>query len=541
MLNQLQSATVVASDYSGVGYYVWMTNANDMGWSNGYFQDETLIGDYLSGGTWNYSDNYGMAGSWVMPSVEDGINSYGWLFSPTFEYAALDDANYRRIVQTKVMIVPQGMVPLATTQPTQTYLVLASAASFSRPILPGSREDFYNHDYFFNFINVGIWSQQWYAGNVPLPPEWFQINGQTLVNSGIINSSDGSVWGLTVVSAPSGATVDVTPTMTHAMTNNDYTFRVEVGRLQIVDANTGTILTTQTNTVIVGQQMNLKCQLMVSNEVVTSLPLANFQWTVPGYAISNYVVATDSSSAMVVTNFPLNNSNVVFYWVDGATNRVIQCSATVQCKTITGQAVFNVLRPTAKVMTQTSSVELGYNINRTFFGVCFGTNGGAPGILFSNTVIMPLGNYNYGNANYILEWVQVVTPTYLATVKFQGTNIITYTKMATNVVLDTTYPYGFDPSFPYPDTDDSPCIATDLPQEIAASVTQNSEMWLMFQPANGQSVPLRTVSWNCSGAATNSGAGWVLTSRSWSTNPSDADAGTTYPVWTNNISTIPFQ
>ena len=143
MLNQLQQATVVASDYSGVGYYVWTTNANDMGQSNGYFQDETLIWDYVSGGTWNYSDSFGPA-SGVMPSVEDGIHSYGWLFSPTFEYAALDDANYRRIVQTKVMIARQGMVPLATTQTTQTYLVCACAAGFSQPILPGSREDFVN-------------------------------------------------------------------------------------------------------------------------------------------------------------------------------------------------------------------------------------------------------------------------------------------------------------------------------------------------------------------------------------------------------------
>jgi hypothetical protein len=57
--------------------------------------------------------------------------------------------------------------------------------------------------------------------------------------------------------------------------------------------------------------MNLQCQLSVTNVTLT-----NFQWTIPGYAISNYVVAADASSAMVVTNFPMNNSNVVFYWVN---------------------------------------------------------------------------------------------------------------------------------------------------------------------------------------------------------------------------------
>jgi len=62
---------------------------------------------------------------------------------------------------------------------------------------------------------------------MPLPPEWLQINRQTLINSGVTNA-DGSVWGLTVVSARSGATVDVTPTVTHTLANNDYTFYVRV-------------------------------------------------------------------------------------------------------------------------------------------------------------------------------------------------------------------------------------------------------------------------------------------------------------------------
>jgi hypothetical protein len=361
MLNQLQQATVVASDFSGIGHYDWTTNVNSLGQSN-LVQDETLIWDYLSGGTWICSDSYysevitnfdGGGGSAGVPSFAEGINS--WFFTPTFEYAALNDPNYQRIVQTKVMIASRGMLALAmgltnTTPMTQSYLVRACAASFSQRIKPGNDDDFVNHDFFFNFITGGIWGQQWYAGDVPLPPEWFQINGQTLVNSGIVNS-DGSVWGMTVVQGPAGANVDVTPTLIPSITlkTNDYTFYVQVGGLQIVDANTGTVLTGQTNKVIVGQQMNLKCQLMISNEVITVFPLTNFQWTVPGFAISNYVVAADASSAVVYTNFPTTKSNVVFYWVDGASNRAVQCSATAQGKTFTAQATFNVLRPTATI------------------------------------------------------------------------------------------------------------------------------------------------------------------------------------------------
>jgi hypothetical protein len=80
-----------------------------------------------------------------------------------------------------------------------------------------------------------------YKGDVPLPPEWLQINGQTLINSGVTNS-DGSVWGETLVFAPSGTTPDVTPSIIPGitLTNNDYTFEVQVTNLmKIVDANTG--------------------------------------------------------------------------------------------------------------------------------------------------------------------------------------------------------------------------------------------------------------------------------------------------------------
>ena len=167
------------------------------------------------------------------------------MFTPSFEYAAFNDpnSNYQRIVQTKVMIVPQGIVSLVKTQKmqtTQSYFVRACAASFSRRIKPGNDDDFVNHDFLFNFITGGIWGQQWYAGDVPLPPEWFQINGQTLINTGQVND-DGSFWGLTIVQGPAGATVDVTPTLipTVTLTNNDYTFDVRAYEIYppAVDAN----------------------------------------------------------------------------------------------------------------------------------------------------------------------------------------------------------------------------------------------------------------------------------------------------------------
>ena len=61
-------------------------------------------------------------------------------------------------------------------------------------------------------------------GDVPLPPDWLQIQGQ--MTSTLTTNADGSVWGATLVSGQSGAPVDVTPSIipTVTLVPNDYTF-----------------------------------------------------------------------------------------------------------------------------------------------------------------------------------------------------------------------------------------------------------------------------------------------------------------------------
>lgn len=289
----------------------------------------------------------------------------------------------------------------------------------------------------------------------------------------------------------------------------------------IVNANSGQDLTAQTNTVIVGQQMSWYCQLSVTNQYMTNFPLANFQWTVPGYAISNYVVAADASSAMAVTNFPLNNSNVVFYWVDGATNRVVQCSAMVQGKTITAQATFNVLRPTAEITATGGTVGLDnfysfpYNTVRLHCGV---PSVGYVGMLFVPSVTMPT-NYS-GHTN--LEWIQEVT--YLGRVCL--TNGICAHKNVSPLSLDTSCPYGFNAN--PPNTDDSP-TSQNLAGFDQVSYSEDFTMWLMFMPDGGQWVPLRKVNWHWDGAGS-LGTNWVLTSSHDPGNPSDTNSFD-HPQW----------
>jgi hypothetical protein len=342
ILYQAQPVTVAMMSY-------WGRHEPDVSVSS-----ETINWSYLKGGNYD-SSQYGNC---EISSNENGVAyiNYGGIvvpFSMPWESASVttplfwvdEPFWYGNYTQTRVMVEPSGQTPAGTTN---LYLVFANASEFSTYQMEyGLLESTYGWEYGELLTDIGSYPDLvGYAGDVPLPPDWLQIRGQTLLNSGITNS-DGSVSGFTLVSAPAGKNWDVTPVATNVYQNWAYTFNAQAYQvnMQIINANTGTNLSAQTNTVIVGQQMNLTCQLSITNSFMTNFVLTNFQWTVPGYAISNYVVAADSSSAMVVTNFATNNQSTVFYWVDGASNRMVQCSATVNGQTVTGQAVFNVYRP----------------------------------------------------------------------------------------------------------------------------------------------------------------------------------------------------
>jgi hypothetical protein len=314
----------------------------------------------------------------------------------------------------------------------------------------------------------------------------------------------------------------------------------------------GNDLTLQTNTVIVGQQMNLTCQILYTNSFFTNnFVVTNFQWTVPGYALTNWYTSSDRETT---NGYPIplsatNGQTVRFFWVNGSTNinaplsYTVHASATVNGFPVTGVATFNVVKPMARIFAQTSVVALGWNINASSYGLFFGTNLGQAGITFSNTAKLPPGtNYNHGDMSSLLCCWQVIDPPYESEQYFLidtnapivATNIVGIPiEISTNdgLTLDGTSPYGF---VSYPIANDSPGVRTDMPYEVGASMSQYSRMWLMFKPDGGNFVPVRAVDWFCSGSATNRGSGWVLTSRNWSVNPQDIDPGTSYPTWTNS-------
>jgi hypothetical protein len=157
---------------------------------------------------------------------------YGWEYADVNGYNFVDFGNYidaANHLQPQVMIQPQGQeVPGKTA----IYLVRACAMECTDPgqgFLPtGSgyvAGDFGSHWWhgYYRGVNNNNGRDH---GDVPLPPEWLQIQKHTLVNMGQTNDY-GAMWGATIVSAPAGTNVDVTPKATQLYGYNDYTFNVQ--------------------------------------------------------------------------------------------------------------------------------------------------------------------------------------------------------------------------------------------------------------------------------------------------------------------------
>jgi hypothetical protein len=499
-LNQVQPVTVLLASFSETSYENNPNNSYD----TPDWEDTVANWTYDLGGSyvaWGLTPSG--SGFWPRFESDDSSGSFsasGLTWEDGVYSGSVGSANWQFSMQSQAMIAPAGQQAAGATS---VYLVSASAMTFSDPV------EALDFD----------------AGDVPVAPETLAVNGQMLVNSGLTNA-DGSVSGLTLVSGPAGAPLPLTTTASALPVS--YNNQAQTISLRLFGANNGHDFTDETNAAIVGQQIPLVAQLSITNSYMTNFSLANFQWTVPGFAISNYVA--DGSSGIVYSNFTTTSSNVNFVWVDDGSNRVVQCSATVNGLKITGKTTFNVLKPTATITTHTTSVNVD-----TFLGYLgfYDPNTFAEGIAFTNTMTIPSG---FSGTN---EWVQIVLNPYRARL---DTNSVwwVFTENGAAPYLDTSYPYtnrfGITANIAY-DSPSSPLL--NGYSEIIA--TNSFKMWLMFKPTGGQWVPLRTVTWNWSGTAILSGSNWTLISPSWSTNPPDADAGATFPQWNSNVQNATYQ
>lgn len=545
-LYQPQPARVSLMSYAG-GHHL----------PNFGLEDETIHWDYQQGGS--YSS--GSESPFQISSNQNGV-AYAFMSPHTVPFvvpwenasmtaAQLTDSDYPEgspygnRTQARVMIEPGGQALPGTSQ---TYLVLVNASEFSEGQIYWGAVYYgfgFSYDRMVNLPGL----PESYAGDSPLAPEWLQVNGQALVNSGITNA-DGSVSGALLVSGPAGAPLPLTVTATQVHQYQDFTFdaKPQEVHLALIGAHSGYDFTDETNPVIVGEQIALVAQLSVTNQIMTNWPVSNFQWTVPGYAISNFVA--DGNSGIVYSNFPTTRSNVFFYWVDGGSNRVVQCSVTVNGVKITSKTTLDVVRPTVTVTSRTGTIAADTNYtqinldgstNGNVFALHYGNPVGTPGIVVSNangTVTLP--NLS---SSFVLEWVQLVNSATNQAQRTDGTWHVTV--QVTNSMLDTSYPANTNLYA----TDDSPAQTLTTPSNFQAiSVSQNFSTWLMFKPVsflsnsipNACYVPLRVVNWGWSAYADSYATNGPLTSSNNIVNPSGVDSFN-YPQWTDNATNHVFQ
>jgi hypothetical protein len=524
-VSQPQPATTALMSYESSYHYV----STGVGYGDGYgdvyynwtylaggrsFGHEVLVnqGDDDYNESWNDSIPAGLGAfaAYTSSTVNENLSA-AWTFNDFFnDFGTIIGTyeTYSHNATAQMVIVPSGQSAIGTTC---LYLVGVSALAFTNPMEAGNIRQ---------------------AGDVPMAPETLQINGQALVNSGITNA-DGSVSGLALVSGAADAPVPLVVSSASAANYSFQTNLLQQVHLAIIDTNSGTDLTAQTNTVIVGQQMNFTCQLSITNQFMTNFPLANFLWTVPGTAISNYLVAADTNSAIVWTNFSTTSSNVVFYWSDGASNFILQCSATVDGKPVTGQAVFNVLKPSADLIAFTNgAVTIDANGDSSGVNLYWGK---AP-LLFTST--------NYGIRFYATNIVLNGCPSsstfkyvQLGTIQAEHNYTNGTSTQYTGSGLDTRYPaFSFSATEQFDHEEDEPSEPVGDSAQVWRS--DHFTMYLLFQPnsANSIPVPLKKLDWSWSGVGqTNGTGGWQLLSSS--TSLQNVNVSADYPTWTSNAIT----
>ena len=252
--NQLQPVAVKMASYFTHKSYaimvvsivpdftVYQTVQVPVWWQGGigikfYSDDDTVNWAAGVGGTkhdYGYSDdNPGNFDGWQeFGPDQGGVGSApGWSGWESADdsgtYSGDSTGTWSKTVRTRVVIAPAGQQAAGQTN---SYLVLASALEVA---------------------------DGWDSGNgvIPLPPEWLQINGQTLINSGITNA-DGSVSGAAIVQAPAGTTTNVTPVATQLYGYNDILFNNQV--FQLISQCVATTPGSQARTNLgVGEQVNL--------------------------------------------------------------------------------------------------------------------------------------------------------------------------------------------------------------------------------------------------------------------------------------------
>ncbi len=263
-------------------------------------------------------------------------------------------------------------------------------------------------------------------------------------------------------------------------------------------------------------------------------PITNFQWTITGDAISNWIPSIPSG--IKYPNFAKNTNLCEFYWYHSG-NYEAQCTAKFLGKVKTVRASFTVQAPEVELIPtvvgeiRADSVYSKGAGNWLHFGGYLDSTGTnpIPGIKFRLNIL----STNCIISRSLFVFVQVGS----AQRTLIRTNGVTYTSNV-GAALDNAFGYWnypFDPDLEPQTTGDSPGQPT-LASYSSASANDSFTMYLMFRHdslASDVYVPLKSVDWSWAASAviTNATSNqWQLISPQY---PSPTvNENPDYPQWT---------
>lgn len=331
---------------------------------------------------------------------------------------------------------------------------------------------------------------------VAVPPQQISLAGDGTLGS------NGHLWALHPDGLEMGATAqDPQPSSGGPLPDQEkYRSRVnwDNGAGDISDTNV---------TSLVGQRITLSCDL-VGPPGSSPPPITNYQWTVPGTALTNFYVSTDplQTNGYPVLLTEKTSNTVRFCWVDSGT-KLVSCKVKAMGKEWAAETCFSVKRPNATLTaTIEADVEVWNNLlrfqNNAFQGIAFwGRDEDTSG-----------------------DWQLIQTGHQLYRYQEGGT---TNWSRGEGSGLDTAYPN--------PNQYDSPF--TELPaggSETTANGSFTTYLAFRLTPADVL-VPIRQINWSWEGDAwTNASGVWTLGYGTANVDHADAPAPPTIS-WTNNI------
>jgi hypothetical protein len=216
----------------------------------------------------------------------------------------------------------------------------------------------------------------------------------------------------------------------------------------------------------------------------------------------------------------------------------VQISATVNGQTITGQATFNVLRPTIDFV---GSIDNKVTYDANFIG----SSGGIKCLHFGGSVSNGITIYGIDclatNGN-VFGYDQISSYGFLAVQTiFYDTNTLIGTGGSTTTASES----GLDNEFPTGSLgegdgalfSDCPGIGYStsyLTNFVQFSTSESFRTVAMFEPFEGIPVPIKEIDWNWSGSVSLTNGQWVLSSSNAVITVNNQDTPT-FQTWTNVV------